>query len=201
MSCHHGNKWFVNVNDIAKSKNISRSKITGQSWSVHPDRTTKRETFKVNDKIFKFQRLISKDSPVIFGWLIYKALEVKEKMLIVSTKWRKAWKYKNYKNSSRFTWCNCWFKEACFLWIWIDSGNFYWRRDPQHGNNQLNITFDNLENSADVWKCERLIASVKKMPGSFADVIFITVCTCKPLTTRERSRTGIATFTLDMFDI
>lgn len=57
-------------------------------------------------------------------------------MLILTTKWRQC---ENYKESLRFTWCNCWFKEACFLWIWIDSGNFYWRRDPQHGNNPLNV--------------------------------------------------------------
>ena len=39
----------------------------------------------------------------------------------------KAWKCENEKDSFRFTWCNCWFKEGCSLWIWIASFILSWK--------------------------------------------------------------------------
>ena len=33
----------------------------------------------------------------------------------------KAWKCENEKDSFRLTWCNCWFKDGCSLWMWIAS--------------------------------------------------------------------------------
>ena len=80
-------------------------------------------TFKRNDKTFKFQRHISTEPTVIVSWLIDKALAAEfitsRKMLIVTTRWSKARKCENYKDSFRFTWCNCWFKEGFSLWIRI----------------------------------------------------------------------------------
>jgi len=40
---------------------------------------------------------------------------ISRKTLIMTTKWSKAWKCENYKDSFRFTWCNCWFKQGCSL--------------------------------------------------------------------------------------
>ena len=31
------------------------------------------------------------------------------------------------KDSFRFTWCNCWFKDGCSLWIWIASFILCWK--------------------------------------------------------------------------
>ena len=53
----------------------------------------------------------------------------------------KAWKCENIKDSFRFTWCNCWFKDGCSFWIWIGSFILSWKpvgRDPKHGSYPLN---------------------------------------------------------------
>ena len=39
----------------------------------------------------------------------------------------KAWKCENIKDSFRFTWCNCWFKDGCSFWIWIASFILSWK--------------------------------------------------------------------------
>ena len=58
-----------------------------------------------------------------------KALEVKfivsGQILIMinddNKKRGKAWKCEDLMDSFRFTWCSCWFKDGCSLWIWIAS--------------------------------------------------------------------------------
>ena len=44
-----------------------------------------------------------------------------------SKKIGKAWKCENIKDSFRFTWCNCWFKDGCSFWIWIASFILSWK--------------------------------------------------------------------------
>ena len=56
---------------------------------------------------------------------------ISRKLLIMinsdNNKSGKAWKCENEKDSFRFTWCNCWFKEGCSLWIWIASFILSWK--------------------------------------------------------------------------
>ena len=39
----------------------------------------------------------------------------------------KAWQCENYRDSFRFTRCNCWFKDGCSLWKWIAFFTLSWK--------------------------------------------------------------------------
>ena len=72
----------------------------------------------------------------------------------------KTWQCENYKDSFRFTWYNCWFKDGFSLWIWkasfilswklVEVWSKIWKQSCEHKVRQYNA-----QNSVDVWKCER----------------------------------------------
>ena len=64
---------------------------------------------------------------------MYKALEVEfiisRQNAYYDKRWQQneheTWQCENYKDNFRFTWCNCWFKEGCSLFVIILPFSYY----------------------------------------------------------------------------